>query len=241
MSLSRRHKWILVGLFVYWLAVFVATHLPIHDLGARTGMSDKAMHLLAYLGLVFFAWAAVSPNRKVNWVNTKVWILLVVIVWYGVADEILQGFVGRSAEVLDFAANMVGVLAGLGILTAMGFWPAALVVSAIFTFVLSNMARLDHVAGMPHLNIAFHFTAYAGFALVWIQYLQPRLMWEKPPISWFLTALSVPTVLLTAVKLTAPLFGRPVWFVDCATALAAIVLAAAVARFVCRTIWLPAE
>lgn len=241
MRLSTPHKWTVVVLVIYWLALFIATHLPIHDLGYRAGMSDKTMHLLAYLGLAFFAWVAVSPQGKVHWLRPKVWIILVVIVWYGVIDEFLQGFVGRSADIRDFAANMIGVLMGLGILTFLSFWPAALVVSAIFTFVLSNMASLDGIIEMPFLNIAFHFIAYAGFTLVWIQHLQPRLLWEMPPVRWFVAAVSLPAAMLLLVKLTAPLFHRPVWPVDCVTAASAIMFAAVTSRFVCKTIWLPAE
>jgi len=241
MPLSRRHKWIVIALFVYWPALFIATHLPIHDLGRRTGMSDKTMHVLAYLGLVFFAWQAVSPDEKVNWFKPRVWIILVLIAWYGVMDEVLQLLVGRSAEVGDFAANMFGALTGLGILTVLSFWPAALLVSAIFTLALSNMARIDQIAGMPFLNISFHFFAYAGFTLVWIQYLQDMVPWESSPVRWFAAALSVPAALLLLVKSTAPLFGRDVWPFDYLTAASGILFAAAVSRFVCRTMWLPAE
>ena len=241
MTLSRRHRWLLVALLVYWPAMFIATHVPVHDLGARTGMSDQTMHVLAYLGLSVLGWLAVSPQNKVNWRKPKVWIILAAVVWYSVMDELLQGLVGRSAEISDFVANMVGVLIGLAILTFLSLWPAALLVTAIFTFVLSNMARIDQIVGMPFINIMFHFAAYAGFTLVWIQFLQPRLLWELSPLRWFVAALGPPFVLLLTVKLSAPLFGRPLWPIYCATAASGIVSAAAVSRFVCRTIWLVDE
>ncbi len=241
MPFLSRHRWIIAGLLIYWAALFIATHLPIHDLGHRTGMSDKTMHVLAYLGLVLFAWLAVSPQSKVNWRKPKVWILLIVVVWYGVLDEVLQSFVGRSAEVGDFVANMVGVLTGLGILTFLNMWPAILLVSAIFIFVLSNMARIDQITGMPFINIAFHFTAYGTFTLIWIHALFARLTWDIMPVKWFAAAVSAPTALLLSVKATASLFGRPIWPIDLLTAISGIVLAVLVSRFVCKTIWLPVE
>ncbi|MBE0536900.1 MAG: VanZ family protein [Phycisphaerae bacterium] len=204
-------------------------------------MSDKTMHFLAYLGLAFFAWLAVSPGQKVNWLKPRVWIILTLVAFYGIMDEVLQGFVGRSADVRDFAANMIGVLTGLVILTFLSFWSAALLVSAIFIMALSNMARIDQITGLPFLNVAFHFCAYGGFSLIWIQYLERRMPWETSPGTWFAAALSLPAALLIAVKVTAPLFGRPVWRVDLLTAVSAILFAAVVSRFVCRTLWLPAE
>ena len=241
MPLQKRHKYIIAGLSVYWPLLFIATHVPIHDLGRRTGMSDKTMHVLAYLGLVFFVWLAVSPYDKVNWRKAKVWVILAVIVWYGAIDEWLQSFVGREARVDDFLADVIGALAGLGLLSIFSFWPAALTVTAVFIFAISNMSRIDLLWDVPYLNIGFHFVGYSAFALVWIQYLDRRLPVKISAVKWIISALLLPLVLLCAVKLSSPVFERPVWFFECLTAVVGIILSTAVSRFVCKTMWVESD
>ena len=242
MPLQRRHKYIIAGLAVYWSLLFIATHIPIQDLGHQTGMSDKTMHWLAYMGLVFFVWLAVSPYDKVNWRKAKVWVILAAIVWYGMMDEWLQSYVGRGAEVKDLLADMIGALVGLGLLSILSFWPAALAVIAIFIFTISNLSRIDLLWDQPYLNIGFHFVAYSAFSLVWIQYLDHRLPAKVSAMKWLISAFLLPLVLLCAVKLSAYVFfERPAWFFDCITAIAGIILSTVVSRFICKTIWLESD
>jgi VanZ family protein len=237
LPLLRRHKYLIAGLAVYWPLLFIATHIPIHDLGRRTGMSDKTMHWLAYLGLVFFIWLAVSPYEKVNWKKAKVWGILAVLVWYGAVDEWLQSYVGRGTELADFFADMRGTLLGLAILTFFSFWPAALVVTAIFTFTVSNMARLESVWNQPYLDIAFQFASYSVFTLLWVQYLDRKLPAKVSAMKWMASSLVLPVILLAVVKLSCPFFGEQVWLWDCLTAIAGIILSVIVSRFICKTIW----
>ena len=241
MALQRRHKYIIAGLAVYWPLLFIATHIPINDLGRQSGMSDKTMHVLAYLGVVFFVWLAVSPYDKVNWRKAKVWVILAVIVWYGAIDEWLQSYVGRGAEVKDILADTIGALVGLGLLSIFSFWPAALTVIAVFIFAISNMARIDMLWDQPYLNIGFHFVGYSAFTLVWIQYLDRRMSAKVSAMKWIILALLLPLVLLCAVKLIAAVIERPVWLFDCITAIVGIILSTVVSRFVCKTIWLEGD
>jgi len=48
-------------LLIYWPGLFVLTHIPIPQLARQSGMSDKMMHALAYLALVFLWWFSISP------------------------------------------------------------------------------------------------------------------------------------------------------------------------------------
>ena len=241
MPLQKRHKYIIAGLSVYWPLLFIATHVPIQDLGRQTGMSDKTMHWLAYLGLVFLVWLAVSPYDKVNWRKAKVWVILAVIVWYGAIDEWLQSYVGRGAEVNDILADTAGALVGLGLLSIFSFWPAALAVAVIFIFTISNLSRIDLLWDQPYLNIGFHFVAYSAFTLVWIQYLERRLSAKVSAMKWIILALVLPLVLLSAVKLSSLGFDKPIWFFDCLTAIVGILLSTVVSRFICKTIWLESD
>lgn len=73
---------------------------------ASTGVSDKIGHVIAF-GVITGALAVLAPR----W---PLWRLVLTALVVGVAVEIIQGFVGRDADVMDVAADMVGIaLAGL--------------------------------------------------------------------------------------------------------------------------------
>ena len=235
MPLLRRHKYILLILLIYWPALFVLTHIPIPDLARRSGMSDKMMHLLAYMALVFLWWFSISPYRKVDWRKVKVWLALAVMVWYGAFDEWLQGHIGRSADVRDFYANLAGVLLGLVILSIFSFWPASLIVSAAFIFAVINLSKIDLLWEWPFLNTGFHFLGFAGFTLIWIQYMHSYIPLRRTSqAKWLITALAAPLALLVGVKLCSIPLGKQIWLMDCLTVLVAIAAAGVVSYLTCR-------
>ena len=67
MAVSLRHKLSIILLAVYWPTFFIASHIPVPGLVREAGVSDKALHFLAYLTLAFLFWATFSPECKVNW------------------------------------------------------------------------------------------------------------------------------------------------------------------------------
>ncbi len=100
-----------ICLTLYWLAIFIGTHLPSETV-PDLNLSDKMLHFGAYAGLAFLlSWAI--PKRK-----DRVWgrlaaILLAVLV-YGCIDEFSQGFVpGRTSSLLDFLADSAGGIVGI--------------------------------------------------------------------------------------------------------------------------------
>ena len=219
MLFLRRHKSVLIALGIYWPGIFWLTHIPVPDIARQSGMSDKTMHVLAYFVLTFLVWFAVGPYEKVQWCRKKVWILLAVIIWYGAMDEYLQGRVGRSADVMDFVADLFGVVSALGLLSVLSFWPALLAASAVFVFVVSNLSNLLMLYPQYYLDTAFHFTAYTAFALIWIQYMERYTDLKVAKSSWLFSSLLVPVVLLAVIKGTAPLFDRSIGWFEIATAL----------------------
>ncbi len=236
MSLLKRHKYVLITLGFYWPAIFIATHVPIPLLARRSGMSDKTMHFLAYFILVFFWWFAISPYKKVHWAKAKVWISLVIMVWYGVFDEWLQGRVGRSADVMDFFADLTGTVTGLLILTVFTFWPAGLIFSTILIFTIANLSKIDLLWELPFVNTGFHFLSYAMFTLIWIQYIYRYLPLAANNLTqskWLLVTLSVPILFLAAVKFSSIPLGKEVWLVDCVTAFVGIASAVLTSYFTC--------
>ena len=239
MQLLRRHKSVLIALGIYWPVIFWLTHIPVPDVARQSGMSDKTMHVLAYFVLTFLIWFAISPYQKVKWNLKKVWVLLAVVIWYGAIDEYLQGRVGRSADVMDFVADLFGMVLALGVLSIFGFWSALLAASAVFVFVVSNMSNLPMLYPQYHLNTVFHFTAYTAFALIWIQHAERYTNVKTGKAMWLWTSLAVPAALLLMIKGSATIFDRAIWWVDIATALfgvsSAILISWLVFRFSRKT------
>ncbi|MCI0499271.1 MAG: VanZ family protein [Planctomycetales bacterium] len=221
MQLLRRHKSVLLALGIYWPAIFWLTHIPVPDIARQSGMSDKTMHVLAYFALTFLTWFAVSPYEKIRWNKPKVWIVWVVIVLYAAADEYLQGRVGRSADVVDFASDLFGLAMGLGVLSIFSFWPALLAAAVVFIFAISTLSNVLELYQHYHVSAVFHFTAYAAFALIWIQHQQRARSFIAVQR---LFPLIIPVSLLLVIKTAAVFFDRTIGWADAAAALAGICL-----------------
>ncbi|HIJ52201.1 MAG TPA: VanZ family protein [Planctomycetes bacterium] len=209
MALSQRQKLIIIPLLIYWPLIFVLAHVPIPQLVRKAGVSDKIIHFIAYLTLVFLLWFAISPDRKVSWRRAAVWWVLLVTVWYGVVDEVLQSFVaGRSCDVRDFFADLAGVTTGLILFAFFSFWPAFLVVTGITIFALSNLTRVNLADLLPVTNMAFHLFAYPFFAMLWIQNMHLFLPLKASKPKWLIAASALPIGLLVAVELYSVISGK---------------------------------
>jgi VanZ family protein len=220
MFVSRQQKLIIILLVFYWPTIFILAHMPIPHLVREADVSDKGVHFLAYLILTFLFWFAINPNKKVNWREAGAWWILLVVVLYGVLDEVLQNFVqGRSCDIRDFYVDLIGTLLGLIILSIFTFWPVCLIVTGANIFGLTNIARVNVAALLPIANIAFHFFAYVFFTLLWIHFLrlrsEPALSLSKGPdlygfskLKWLIRALILPIGFLLAVKLGSLILGR---------------------------------
>jgi VanZ family protein len=212
MALSLRRKIVVGVLVLYWPALFILAHIPIPKVVREADVSDKSFHFLSYLVLTFLLWFALRGNKKVNWRKAAVWWLLLLVVWYGVVDELLQGVVaGRSCDVRDFVADVMGTVAGLVLLSFLSFWPAALIVAGIFIFAITNVARANVAGLLPVASALFYLLAYAGFTLLWLRslaYFWPGLRSQRVTVRWVMLALAVPAALLLTVKLASVVLGR---------------------------------
>ncbi|MCA9144676.1 MAG: VanZ family protein [Planctomycetaceae bacterium] len=95
---------------VYWLGIFIGTHIPMGVRGLGR-INDKVLHFGAYAGLAFLLAAALSTLRVRH---GTLLLPLVVAAVYGCVDELSQMAVpGRQAEVADWAADVFG--AGVGV------------------------------------------------------------------------------------------------------------------------------
>ena len=92
------HLTLLLVLFITGLSL-----LPLPELPELPG-KDKTGHLIAYAVCVLPI-SVVKPKNLV-------WILLAIFVWSGIL-ELIQPYVNRYGEWLDWVANGTGILLGL--------------------------------------------------------------------------------------------------------------------------------
>ncbi len=104
---------------VYTLALVLGTHLPDDHNTVTTAIrlsdNDRAAHFLAYFGLAVLAFGlcrvAAKPHRVAPW--------LIGLAAFGAVDELTQPWFGRTAEWLDWTADLGGLTTGL---LAVGCW-----------------------------------------------------------------------------------------------------------------------
>lgn len=207
MGLTRRQKILLAILAAYWVTLLIFTHISLPRIVYQAHVSDKWLHFLAFMNLVFLLWFSLRPDDKVNWRGRLVWLLLLAVCIYGGLDELTQPYFGRTCDLYDFLANVAAVITGLLIVTFLSFWQALPVVLAITIFGLTNLARADLSKLVPISDVLFHIFAYAAVTLSWFQFMRlylPRVtgLWRS------LLLIALPVCLLLVVKTASLLTGR---------------------------------
>ncbi len=100
-------RWSILLTIALATLIAILTLMPPVETNMPAG-SDKAYHLLAFLALAF-PLAAVRPR----WSGALFFLYCA----FGVVIEIIQPYVGRSRELADLFADMVGIALGI----ALGF------------------------------------------------------------------------------------------------------------------------
>ena len=209
MALSNRQKLTVTALLIYWSFLFVLTHIPIPQIFfGEMSPSDKTLHYFAYLVLSFLLWFAISPGKKVSWRKAGVWWVLFAVVWYGVFDEWLQGYVGRNPDIKDFFADLAGAVTGLIVLSIFSFRPASLVLTGAVIFVLTNFVQAGPAEQLPMTSGVFYLFAYAFFSLIWTRYMHHHLPIRAPQVKWLAGAITVPAAFLITVNLFCVVAGN---------------------------------
>ena len=88
------------------LAVITGGSLVPRESGGDVGSADKVLHLVAYA-------VAILPMAQ-HKTQPRLIFAMGVLIWSG-AIELVQPFVGRSANLMDLASNAVGLLLGLAL------------------------------------------------------------------------------------------------------------------------------
>lgn len=100
-------------LFTYWLAIFLATHIPSSAM-PKLSWSDKVYHAGAFAGLSFLLCWALPTRSGLQARVRQLGLAGLIAVSYGCLDEFTQQFIpGRHCDIWDVAADTVGVFIGL--------------------------------------------------------------------------------------------------------------------------------
>jgi len=113
----EKHKVVLVflPLIIYWPALFIGTSIPVQSIPSIFEFGDKLEHIAAYGGLsILLNLAIIFQDRYGNIKIKHNLFAFIAAACYGILDEIHQIFIpGRSCELLDFAADLIGIIIGL--------------------------------------------------------------------------------------------------------------------------------
>ena len=206
MTIRLRYVFV-AALVLYWPVIFFLAHMPnVPGWILRTQMSDKALHYLGYLILAFLWWFSIYPNKKPSIFSYHLWFTVAMMMVYGATDEWLQRFTHRTPDIMDFAADMLGVLTGLVIFGVVGLQLSALGVTTVCIFVLTSLCKTDPLSFVPFIDILFYIGAYGLVTLLWMNYLRKRPSLSR--VEFIFLSLLLPTILLGITLLAASMAGK---------------------------------
>jgi VanZ family protein len=101
-----------IALGLFWLGLFVGTHLPVETEMLPPEGRDKAAHFAAYFTLAIFT--ATTWQLASGYLTTRHLVFAwIAVVAYGAFDEVTQIPVGRVCDMWDWTADAIGAAAGL--------------------------------------------------------------------------------------------------------------------------------
>ncbi len=112
----------------YWIFLFALTHLPRLQLTGPEN-SDTLGHAVAFGLLAFLYWRFAETLARPR-PPAFVWQAAGVLVAWAALDEYLQRFVDRTPDLIDWAADVVGIGLVLGALELRRRWSARVADSA---------------------------------------------------------------------------------------------------------------
>ena len=105
-------------LIAYWITLFLATHVTLPP-GALAEGADKSVHFFAYAVLGALLLAVMISRGYDSWKTVLIcWLILM---GYGVFDELTQILVNRQCDLYDWLYDVAGSATGL-LLIAFLYW-----------------------------------------------------------------------------------------------------------------------
>ncbi|MCE5341006.1 MAG: VanZ family protein [Planctomycetaceae bacterium] len=211
MKLSKEKKFFTAVLLFYWVGLIVATHIPVPMWVRGMGVSDKTMHVAAYIVLTLLLWLAFWFDIKANWRKFQPWLILVVIFLHGVADELTQHFIaGRSTDPADLCADMLGAAAAMVIITFFTGYNAVMALTVIGPVFLPAIVKAGITKHNSPLESVLYIFVYAIVAVAWMCYLELILKIKLKKFKRFLLYMVLPTASLSFVIIYALLTNKPI-------------------------------
>ena len=107
----------LVILCVYWVGIFIASHIPKQHVPPGWHVSGKFLHLGAYFVLTLLVFINAGLVRRASLRSKKTWLMVGIIVGYAGLDELLQLFIpGRAGSAIDWALDITACMLCVGLL-----------------------------------------------------------------------------------------------------------------------------
>ncbi len=109
---NRIRQVTIAALVIYWILLFVGTHLPLpKQIIIET--SDKWIHFLAYAGLAGLATLVIGWRSRGGIRAWHLALIAISLAAFAGFDELTQPFVNRQADWLDWFADIGGIVIGV--------------------------------------------------------------------------------------------------------------------------------
>lgn len=225
MKLSNEKKFFTAVLVIYWMCLLLLTHIPIPPWVRNMGVSDKTMHFAAYMVLTLLIWLASSFDLKANWFTLRPWLVLFIILLSGMADEITQKFIaGRSCDIDDLAADMVGAAAAMLLVTFAIGYRITMIIIIISPIFLPAIVRSRLIQQGSILDEIVYFLGFSFITAMWIYYLSLIQKLDFKKFSNALLFFICPSSSVLVIKLYAFFTDKPFGLSEISIAFSAIIL-----------------
>jgi hypothetical protein len=135
------------------------------------GVSDKTMHFVAYMTLALLSWFSISFEKKADWKKLRPWLLSAIILFYGFVDELSQHFTRRSVDPRDFAANALGIVIAMAMVTIIPACHATMILVTVCPFFLPALVKSQLIPQGSILEVGAYLAGFACVTVAWIKYL----------------------------------------------------------------------
>jgi hypothetical protein len=230
--MTRERKFFITILIFYWLGIFAATHIPIPGWTRKMGVSDKTMHFVAYMVLTLLLWLGTSFEIKADWKKLRPWLLSTIVLLYGVADELLQHFTKRSADIRDFAADVFGLAAAMAIVTVLPACHATMILITVCPLFLPAIVRSQLIIQGSIPEAVAYMTVFAVITIAWIKYLSSVLALNFRKNKLLAVFFAPPAGTIIIVKLYAQLTDKPFGTTALLSAFISIILTLFIRRLI---------
>lgn len=172
MSLLKKEKIPHVALLLYWVTLFILTHINVNpEMLRKIQASDKKLHFLVFLVLAFLFFNCFGSAARIDWKRKINWLFSAILIIYAALDEYLQGFVGRNVSFADFIANLAGIIVGLLIISFFAKEICILIILSLSIPVLTTAAQLRFEGALWFARPSLYFLLFGILTFFWIRFL----------------------------------------------------------------------